>query len=221
MEIFEGWFEKTFIPAVKARRVLFGLPDRWALLLVDGHKSRLSEKAVKALTDAKIQMLLFVPHASHVGQPLDLVIFAGFQADQKKNSSKYRKYDRDVGIAIATQDAIHCLQKNLTDKNIASAFEKAGLVPLVPSRVLNCQYVPRVPQDEVNHDEQVSSGRTGITIGSMVLTSAEGEKIVKELASKRKAKQVAIEAALLKKQAKEAARAPKKAIKKRRKKSEK
>lgn len=76
--------QKVFIPEIVKRRKEAGLPDDApALLLMDGHASHRTLELHAALAAAHIDLRHFVPHASHVMQPLDLVLFGAYKAQLK------------------------------------------------------------------------------------------------------------------------------------------
>lgn len=73
------WFERCFEPETR--------PDdknEWRLLIVDGHASHVTTKAIKFCLAHKIVLLCLPPHATHILQPLDVGIFALLAALYKK-----------------------------------------------------------------------------------------------------------------------------------------
>lgn len=79
-EIMFEAIQKTFIPEVNRRRAELDDPNAAAILFMDGHKSHQTTELKKILEKNNIILLLFVPHASHIMQPLDLVLFGKFKA---------------------------------------------------------------------------------------------------------------------------------------------
>jgi hypothetical protein len=53
------------------------------LLLVDGHKSRVSLEAIKLAFDNGVDIFLFPPHTTHLLQPLDVAVFQPFKDDYR------------------------------------------------------------------------------------------------------------------------------------------
>ena len=145
MDIYESWVETTFIPAVRGRRILFGLEGRWALLLVDGHSSRLSEKAILALRREKIHCLVIVAHSSHVAQPLDLRIFQVFHSYMKSGSYVYRLFDRDTGLAMVTKDAIRHCSRHFQTKISKNPSDWLALFRSLRARCSTAPTSPGVP----------------------------------------------------------------------------
>jgi len=72
----------VFIPGVARRRG--AKTEEPALLLWDGHTAHETAEIVKVLAECNIGSKLFVPHASHILQPLDLTIFRSFKASLRQ-----------------------------------------------------------------------------------------------------------------------------------------
>jgi hypothetical protein len=73
------WFEQCFEPQTR--------PDdknEWRLLIVDGHASYVTTKAIKFCLAYKIVFLCLPLHATHILQLLDVRIFAPLAALYKK-----------------------------------------------------------------------------------------------------------------------------------------
>ena len=80
-EIMKDIIEKVFVPGVIAKRSELEVsPDAPAVLLWDGHVSHQTEEVVALLARHHITSVLFVPHASHLMQPLDLGIFRVYKS---------------------------------------------------------------------------------------------------------------------------------------------
>jgi len=71
-EVFFEIMQKVFIPYVEKIRKENNLVGRRAVLVLDGHPSRYSEKTAELLKAANIILLILPSHSSHVTQPLDL-----------------------------------------------------------------------------------------------------------------------------------------------------
>ena len=80
-EIMKDIIEKVFVPGVIAKRSELEVsPDVPAVLLWDGHVSHQTEEVVKLLARHHITSVLFVLHASHLVQPLDIGIFRAYKS---------------------------------------------------------------------------------------------------------------------------------------------
>lgn len=71
--------EKYFIPQLEARRLAEKKPQARSLLLLDGHTSHSSPAMLEALRLHNVDVVLFLPHATHILQPLDLEVFGAFK----------------------------------------------------------------------------------------------------------------------------------------------
>ena len=65
------WFEKCFLPQVKARNS----SGKMILLIYDGHKSHKMIKLCEAVEQHDIQLYCLPAHTSHRLQPLDVGVF--------------------------------------------------------------------------------------------------------------------------------------------------
>lgn len=76
-----------FVELVADRRRKLGLPaDAPAILFVDGHNSHVTEDVQRILGENHVKLMVFVAHASHVQQPLDVVLFGEYKKNLKKVS---------------------------------------------------------------------------------------------------------------------------------------
>jgi hypothetical protein len=88
--IWENWITSMFIKHVNYIRASRHIQDKRALLIVDGHSTRASTRATKALEDANVDLLILPAHSSTILQPLDLTCNGIFKqqlaqlAEQKK-----------------------------------------------------------------------------------------------------------------------------------------
>jgi hypothetical protein len=78
-EIFKYWITKILVFGVQMRRKAFGLAnDTWYLLILDKCFAH-NEEYMRKLNKHFIDYHFFVPHLSHLLQPLDYGIFASFK----------------------------------------------------------------------------------------------------------------------------------------------
>lgn len=76
----------VLIPEIKMRREKLGQPAAPCVLHLDGHKSHTTDDLKKLLKENNITLRLFVAHASHIQQPLDLVMFFKYKKLMKSVS---------------------------------------------------------------------------------------------------------------------------------------
>ena len=109
------------------------------LLLSDGHGSRLNFRAAWLLNRFEIDLLIFLPHFTHAGQPIDIATAAPTKAALSAQIAKrlgalaaFDRSDRGTASRIRqlTIDAfISAMQKGCSPENIQAGFRAAGLFP--------------------------------------------------------------------------------------------
>ena len=125
--VFENWVERVFLPAVRQARVD---PKKPALLILDGHSSRLSYQAAKRLKDEYIDVGILPAHSSHITQPLDVCVFGAL-----KTSLQSLRLDEElVSILKNVHDAISA---TVNFANISAGFERSGIWPTDVQRPLD------------------------------------------------------------------------------------
>src|SRR5690606_10986127 len=131
-EIFGEWAKKLFIPILQSKREKFNCPTNKALLLLDGHSSRLNQDALDCLAQANVDVLTFPAHSSSILQPLDLVPFGVFKTLLSEHfhpeEGDSRAFRRNKLLAAAAL----CLDSSLTMLHISTAFSKPGIWPYSP-----------------------------------------------------------------------------------------
>ena len=148
-DIWEQWVERFFIPEVVKRRARHELDaSEKALLFLDSHASRLSERALALLNAANITMVTLPAHCSHIIQPLDCGIFNIF----KRRLLAFKRQDfipLNQGIPsyrravlFYARGAIH---EAFSPVTIQKAWAQVGLWPWDPQRIINdCTRVTNV-----------------------------------------------------------------------------
>ena len=108
------------------------------MLLLDGYESHLSMPVVNYAEKEKILLVCLPSHATHLLQPLDVGLFGPLQHYYAL------EVDRLAQLGVSLISKCRFLQilaparlKAYTTKNVASAWEKAGIEPYNPSPVLD------------------------------------------------------------------------------------
>ena len=125
-QLIKQWVQEVFIPLVRNKRNEEQSRSGYtgnAVLILDGFSSH--EKALSEfdLASEHITVVYLVPHASHLTQPLDLVIFSA-----QKRYTTTRKVCGLGAQADCIRKIIYGLQAASTTENIISAFENAGII---------------------------------------------------------------------------------------------
>lgn len=146
-----------------------GLPrekrSKRVLLIVDGHSSRKSPRAVAYLQQFGIDMLTLPGHSTHVLQPFDVSVAAVLKHAMSRSVESWnRRLDEGVVVAptaaatkrlVLVSSFIDALD-NISRALVRTAFETAGLVPLNPNRPLSSPLI--LPDSTFEHeDDWISS----------------------------------------------------------------
>lgn len=124
---------KHFDAFIKTRMV-----GVYRLLILDSHKSHVSQKFKDFCEENKIITLCIPPHSSHTLQPLDVGCFAPLKLwySQHIRALAQRRvfHINKMGFLPTSRDAFFEI---FTEANIRSSFRGAGLVPLDAQAVLD------------------------------------------------------------------------------------
>ena len=163
------------------------LRNQRVLLLLDGHGSRKSAKAILHLQSHGIDVLVFPDHATHVIQPFNV----GLAATIKHYLTRYiRKRERDLELGkiwatsaararrfILAASMNKAAQNTVTFCSCLDAFYLCGLRPLnlmipMSSRLMLDDALPEHQDDWIN-----SSYFSGFSLGMLELLNREGINI--------------------------------------------
>jgi len=139
------YLEKHFDPHTKLQ-----IKGKSRILILDGHDSHISMKAIQFAVINNIILLCLPPHSTHMLQPLDVGVFGPVgQAYKTGVASKYQ-----WGTAYII-DKCHFLEiwheareKAITESNIRSAWRKSGIQQVVKNDD-EVELTTRRPRDEV------------------------------------------------------------------------
>jgi hypothetical protein len=126
-----GLFEEE--TAVKAKR-------SWRLLFVDGHGSHVNMKFLNWCERHRILIAIYPPHSTHRLQPLDVSVFAPLAHHYSQGlDSLIRQSEGRTTMSKRDFFAIFwpAFEEAFTEKNIASAWSKTGILPFDPQKVLS------------------------------------------------------------------------------------
>ena len=125
-----GLFEKE--TAAKAKR-------SWRLLFVDGHSSHVNMNFLDWCEQHRILVAIYPPHSTHRLQPLDVGVFAPLAHYYSEGlDSLIRQSEGHTAMSKRDFFAIFwpAFEKAFTEKNMASAWSKTGILPFDPQKVL-------------------------------------------------------------------------------------
>ena len=75
-DVLLSYIKKCIIPYFEYKRKVLGLDNERCLILQDGCHVHMTDKVKKLLDESKIDTFNFLPHSSHLCQPLDATIFS-------------------------------------------------------------------------------------------------------------------------------------------------
>ena len=146
-------FVDHVIPEIQQRRIQDGKPNYPAVFITDGHSSRYSLPLLDILRENYIHLVIIPSHASHLMQPLDLVVFKRFKTvfreAYRKQTDSFIKLclgdvptttaeKRRVKAFLAIKEAWAC---SSTARFCADAFFQPGLYEFNPKALLD-EYKP-------------------------------------------------------------------------------
>jgi hypothetical protein len=126
-EIFKGCCEKL-LKDIHLKRVLLKKPEERALLILDGHTTRMNLNLWQKFHDEKVDVLILPSHTSNILQPLDLCVngyFKGLLKDVVPFPTKTQMKEKLVIFVREITDRIHdCLSSSA----IRKGFWKAKII---------------------------------------------------------------------------------------------
>ena len=141
--VFEHQFTSNFIAHVNGLRVKLQQPYATALLVLDGHSSRLNANAMLRLACARVIVLCLPSHTTHVLQPLDSGVNKWFKERMRSHIQRHLILPQDFNMGDLCHYALEVLRSEASVV-ISRSFAHVGLSPLRPDVVLSRPEVARV-----------------------------------------------------------------------------
>jgi hypothetical protein len=119
-DLFQDCSRTVFIPRVEATRVLHGLSEEDAALLMDNCSPHLTPVVIErlSLSKAGVRIVTFALHTKHIFQVLDLVLFGVL----KKHGLYQLPLRDDVPAAKCIKKVYHDFRATMIDDKIWGAF---------------------------------------------------------------------------------------------------
>lgn len=139
-EIGSEWLRRIFIPETQPEG------NRWRLLIVDGHGSHVDIEFMLLCRQHRI-WILYLPHASHLLQPLDLAPFSVLKSEYRGEIRALSALDDAAPIKKERFISIyyHAREIGLSERVIRAGWRAAGLCPYNPNLVLHSSQVSARP----------------------------------------------------------------------------
>lgn len=137
-ELFMEYLNKVLVPGVEGLRKELGKEKATAGLLMDGMKAHDSPEVRAILAKHNIRPLFLLPHASHLLQPLDCVLFGVF----KRTRRQYIDDTIENKQGRRLLEAMDALDGNSRFRNIIAGWERAGFYKTDTNKVqINIEHV--------------------------------------------------------------------------------
>jgi hypothetical protein len=162
-ELAYSWLTSIFDRNTRAKA---GHGRQYRLLFIDGHGSHINMKFLTWCEQNKVLVALYPPHSTHRLQPLDVSLFSPLANYYSQNLNSW--IFKAQGLSRLSKRDFFGLfwpayQAAFTPTNIKSGWEKTGLQPFDPSRVIK----------QVKSDERPASSHSS----SSALSDADWRKV--------------------------------------------
>jgi transposase len=121
--IFANYIRGVFLPHLLRVRIQENLLDEDAVLLMDNCPAHVKDEVLGLLNQARVRIVTFAPHTTHLFQILDLALFGMF----KRRGQYHLPFENDHGTAAFIQKVYHDFRATMIDTNIRAAFTHIGL----------------------------------------------------------------------------------------------
>lgn len=135
---------------------------------MDGHNSHINDEFLKKCEELRIRIGILPPHSTHRLQPLDVGFFSPLStAYTVIVNQQYTAFDGRLAIkkSLFFVYFLQAWDRAISEANIKSAFQKAGLIPFNPSialdNVATLRQHPRTPSPAPIHDQPPQSSPLG------------------------------------------------------------
>ena len=127
--LFNQWFEKTFLK--------YAVPERPLLLLMDGHSSHINIQLIECAQQNNVILLCLPPHTTHFLQPLDVSVYRSLKSHFSKTIHNARLLKSDLWISKNLFSSFFKLafEECFTMRTIRAGFEKCGIYPFNPAAI--------------------------------------------------------------------------------------
>jgi hypothetical protein len=121
-EIFLDYTRSVVLPYVIGLRSLAGLVEKDAVLSMDNCSAHVTDDVIRLLTDARVRVIAFTPHATQVFQIPDLTLFVVL----KRRTGCALPFENDNATAKFIMSVYHDFRQTMIQPNIRRAFKSLG-----------------------------------------------------------------------------------------------
>jgi hypothetical protein len=122
-EIFMEYIRLVFLPNLNELRSLDQFADEDAVLLMDNCPSHVKEDVLDLLRDARVRVITWAPHATHIFQELDVSLFGVL----KRREQYALPFEDDQTTAGFLLRIYRTFKQTMIEPNIWGAFHECGL----------------------------------------------------------------------------------------------
>lgn len=134
-EIFNNYFEKSFLPIIGEERPV--------LVIYDGHSTHVDWKVLQLAKENNITILKLPPHTSHLLQPLDLSVFKSLKTAWDKKLVVWQRINQGKKMPKKIfSELLREVWLETKPEIIQNGFKKAGISPFNPEVIPNATYLP-------------------------------------------------------------------------------
>ena len=158
-KLFADWLENGFNDCIVRRRV-----TKPVILFIDGAKVHLSIEASEYCSRNNIILYTLYPNATHIIQPLDLVLMGSVKSTYKEEMRKWlvnhvgETFDKYRFVEVFKETYMRSC--NVT--NAVQGFEKAGIAPWNPQKVKTSKLFPAELYEKQEPMPQVAADNSTI-----------------------------------------------------------
>ena len=137
----EKWFNDVFLK--------FCGPERFQLLILDGHASHESLAILMRAMEEGIHILALPPHTTHYLQPLDRAVFGPLNKYYNEICSEFLQASPLNQVNKWTFPSLFrkAWDQSVTCSNIKSGFKARGIIPLNRAAIPESAFAPSDPSD--------------------------------------------------------------------------
>ncbi|KXJ15434.1 Jerky protein [Exaiptasia diaphana] len=136
-DIYLKWFLQLFLPSAPKERPI--------ILVVDGHKSHVTEELINAAVANNVIVFCLPAHASHLLQPLDLSLFGPLKKGWVKACAAFNHV---ASVVVSQRNFAKIFkiawQTSVTPEIIRSGFRRSGIYPYDPSMFNYSRLAPSI-----------------------------------------------------------------------------
>ncbi len=145
---FFEWFRNVFCEKIPKKRPV--------LLLLDGHKSHLTNEVIELALKEQIEIFCLPPHTTHLYQPLDVAVFGSLKTNFRNAVHTRMRKRRHLGRKHFGQIFAKAWDGSLTRVNMKSGFRISGLWPI--NKNSPDEYISRMKNDKSKQPNEPTPG---------------------------------------------------------------